>query len=55
MTDKTTKALLLAIAVGLWLNVIAQFLTAAGVGDMSSHLAFMEQWLIRGAPVTVVK
>ena len=55
MADRTTKALLLAIAVGLWLNAITLFLIVGAMGDIASSMSFMEQWLIRGAPVTVVK
>ena len=55
MTDRTTKALLLAIAIGIWLNAATQMLTSFGVGDVSSRLSFLNQWLINGAPVTVLK
>jgi hypothetical protein len=33
MTDRTTKALLLAIAVGVWLNLVGQWVAHADIND----------------------
>lgn len=48
--DKTTKALLGAIAVGVWLTVALQFLTLMAANDISSDVSFIHQWVLRGAP-----
>lgn len=47
MTDRTTKALLLAIALGLWANVAGAWLKptpvhAQGVGDLYSVMSSVE-------------
>lgn len=39
MTDRTTKALLLAIAGGLWMNVASQWLRPVVVQAQDEHIA----------------
>ena len=55
MIDRTTKGLLLAIAVGIWLNAGVQFFTTTVIGQAGDSLRFFEQWLIKGAPVRVTQ
>jgi hypothetical protein len=50
--DRSTKALLWAIAIGVWLNAAIQVLTVFGVQQVASDVSFLEAWVIRGAPVT---
>jgi hypothetical protein len=42
MADRTTKALLLAIAVGLWLNVIAHWVRPVPVSAQSDELSTIQ-------------
>jgi hypothetical protein len=48
-SDRITKALLIAIAVGVWLNL---WMTATWLADIQSDLIVIRQWTLSGAPVT---
>jgi hypothetical protein len=52
MVDRTTKVLLLLIAIGVWLNV---WISASGLSDIRSDLIVLRQWALNGAPVTPAK
>lgn len=52
MDDRTSKLLLALIAIGLWINIALQVATVGALNDSARTLAFVEQWLIRGAPVS---
>ena len=47
MTDRTTKALLLAIALGLWANMAADWLKPVAVQAQSAQLRNIESDLSR--------
>lgn len=49
MTDRTTKALLVAIVFGVWLNA---WINAGWLADIRSDLIYLKQWALSGAPVT---
>lgn len=53
MLDKTSKIILGAIAIGVFLNAAILLLVALSLSEVQSRLAFAEQWLIRGAPITI--
>jgi hypothetical protein len=46
MTDRTTKAILLAIALGIWMNFFA-------VSKLADQFSLFPGWLTHGAPVKV--
>lgn len=46
-TDRTTKALLLAIALGLWANVAGDWLKPVAVQAQSSELSSIESYVSR--------
>jgi hypothetical protein len=48
-SDRTTKVLLLAIAAGVWLNLLVNIDQLSAI---SSDLSFLQEWALRGAPVT---
>jgi hypothetical protein len=52
MVDRTTKVLLLLIAIGVWLNV---WISASGLSEIRSDLIVLRQWALNGAPVTPAK
>jgi hypothetical protein len=47
MTDRTTKALLLALTVGVWLNILTPLFQATPVQAQSSELRNIESY-VRG-------
>ena len=49
MADRTTKVLLLAIALGVWANV---WINAGWLSDIRADLIVLRQWALNGAPVT---
>ncbi len=49
MVDRTTKALLLVIAVGVWLNA---WIAGGWLSDIRGDLSILRQWAVSGAPVT---
>lgn len=48
MTDWITKGILLLIAAGIWMNVLA-------VGELSDRFALLDGWFINGSPVRVTQ
>lgn len=49
MVDRTTKTLLMVIAIGIWLNA---WISAGWLSDIRGDLIVLRQWTLNGAPVT---
>lgn len=49
-SDWTTKALLVIIALGVWLNI---WIMAGALSDIRTELVYLREWALAGAPVTL--
>jgi hypothetical protein len=50
--DRTTKVLLVVIALGVWLNAAITFGTMSAATTTADRVSLLNEWIIRGAPVS---